>query len=442
MAGLPEYQILDPKLERMPRPLLRELQAARLRAMVRYVYEETPFWRRKFDAAGLTPDHIQGLADLPRIPFCTKEDLQQDQALHPPVGSYTGSHPSRWVKYLATSGTTGTPLRRVFSSRDWGYLVDRFRRNPVVGPGDIVIILGPVDAMMGPTLSAESMARAGAMVVQAGLYDSRTKVRLIQDLRPAVVSGTASYLLHLLEVAEAMGVTLRERGIRAISSVGEPGAAVAETRKRLAEGWGAFVNDGYGLTEIFPLGGACPHSTSIHLCDDMVVTEVIDPRTGEAVPRGEPGELVYTNLVGDTQPLLRYRSRDVARLAGEEPCACGHTGTRLLNSVEGRVDDMIWYRGANVFPSAVEAVVRGFAALGHEFQIVIEGDHALPAMTVRAETREQLPPSELASLEREVSQALAAALRVHPRVEVLPPGSLPRPDGRAKARRVVDTRNR
>lgn len=440
MAGLPEYAVLDSKLDRMPRAQRKELQATRLRSMVQYVYDETQFWRAKFDRAGISPDDIKGLDDLSRIPFCTKEELQKDQAEHPPFGSNTGSHPSRWVRYMATSGTTGVPLRRIFSARDWGYLLDRFQRNPMVGPGDIAVVLGPTDGMMGPTLSAESAARAGAMIVKAGLYDTKTKVRLIQDLRPAVVSGTASYLLHMIEVAAELGIDLKKCGIRMLSSVGEPGGAVPATRQRLAEGWGAFVNDGYGLTEIFPLGGACPYSTSIHLCDDMVITEVVDPKTGQAVPRGEPGEVIYTNLIGDTQPLLRYRSRDIARLAGEEPCACGHTGTRLLNSVEGRVDDMIWYRGTNLFPSAIEATVHGIAELGHEFQIVIGGDRALPNLAVRVEVQHPLSDDERPGLERKILQALAAALRIHPKLEILPLGTLPRSEGLAKVRRVVDKR--
>lgn len=130
----------------------------------------------------------------------------------------------------------------------------------------------------------------------------------------------------------------------------------------------------------------------------MVITEVVDHQTGQVVSKGQPGEVVYANLIGDTQPLLRYRSRDIARLAGEEPCACGHTGTRLLNSIEGRVDDMIWYRGANLFPSAIEATVHGFAELGHEFQIVIDGDRALPNLIIRAETRRQLSEDDRPSL--------------------------------------------
>lgn len=157
MVTLPEYAVLDPKLERMPRPLLRALQTQRLRAMGRYVYEETPFWRRKLDGAGVTPDDVKGLGDVERLPFSTKEELEADQAAHPPFGSYTGSHPTRWVRFMTTSGTTGPPLRRVFSARDWRYVVDRFQRNPVAGPGDVAVILGPVDALMGPTASMESL---------------------------------------------------------------------------------------------------------------------------------------------------------------------------------------------------------------------------------------------------------------------------------------------
>lgn len=440
MAALPEYAVLDPKLERLPAPARRVLQSDRLRAMVRYVYEAAPLWRRKLDATGLSPDDIKGVDDLVRLPFCTKQELQEDQAAHPPFGSYAASHPSSWVKYMATSGTTGVPLRRVFSARDWRYVLDRFQRNPLVGPGDVVVLLGPVDGLMGPTASAEGMARAGALVVPAGLYDTKTKLRLIRDLRPAVIAGTASYLLHLLEVAAELGVNARDLGIRAVSSVGEPGGAVPATRERLARGWNAFPSDGYGLTEIFPLGGGCLHSTALHIPDDMVITEIVDPETGRPLPPGEPGEVVYTNLVGDTQPLLRYRSRDIARRAPDEPCACGFTGTRLADSIEGRVDDMLWFRGANVFPSAVEAVVRGFPELGHEYQIVIEGERALPTMTIRVETAAALGEPARRELEGRVAVALAAALRVRPRLELLAPGRLPRAEARAKIRRVIDMR--
>lgn len=436
-SGLPDYTVLDPALDRLPAGALRALQSDRLRAMVTYVYRETRFWRRKFDEAGVRVEDIRGLEDLGRIPFCTKAELQQDQADHPPVGSYAATPRDRWVRFFATSGTTGSPLRRVFSARDWGYVLDRFQRNPHVGPGDVSITLGPIDGLMGPTAGAEHAARAGALPVLAGMSDTRTKVRLICDLRPAAVIGTASYLLHLIEVAAEMGVDLPALGIRRVLSVGEPGAAIEATRRRLTDGWGAFVNDGYGLTELFPLGGGCPHSRSLHIASDFVITEVVDPDTGRPVPPEEPGEVVYTNLVGDTQPLLRYRTRDVARLA-VGPCACGFTGARLRDAIEGRVDDMIWFKGVNLFPSAIEAVVRRFPQLTSEYQVIVDGDVAKPALTVRVERADAATDPD--SLRVQLSEALSGAIRVRARVDILAPGDLPRADGRGKLPRVHDRR--
>jgi phenylacetate-CoA ligase len=438
MSQLPVYLVLDPKLARLPRTALEKLQASRLVTMARYLYEETPLWRRKFDVVGLGPADIRGLEDLRRIPFCTKEELQKDQAANPPFGSYTASHSSRWVKQATTSGTTGVPLQRILSARDWGYILDRFQRNPTAGPGDTVVMLGPVDGLMGPMAICEYLARVGALVVHAGLSDARSKVRLLQSVRPTMVSGTPSFLLHMLEVAGEMGVELRKLGIRSIAAAGEPGGAVPATRQRLTKGWGASLHDGYGLTELFPLGGSCALSPALHIASDLVITEIVHPESGEPVPPGQPGEAVYTNLVGDTQALLRYRSRDIARLATDEACACGFTGTRLANSIEGRVDDMIWFRGVNVFPSAVEAVVRSFDELGDQYQIVVEGDRTLPTMTIRVEMASTASTS--IDVQHRVREALRGTLRVRPDVELLPPGALPRIDAHRKSRRVVDRR--
>ncbi len=442
MASLPEYLILDSRADRQPPALLREMQSRRLREMVRYCYDAAPFWRRKFDVAGLRPDDVRGLEDLPRIPFCDRSELQADQAAHPPFGSYVASGPSQWRKFVTTSGTTGTPLKRVFSGRDWSYVLDRFRRNPTVAPGEVAIVLGPVDGLMGPMGSAESLAAMGALVVLAGLYDTKTKLRLINELRPAVVSGTASYLLHLAEVARETGVDLPTLGIRTIASVGEPGAAAAETRRRLLEGWGVqHIADGYGLTELFPIGGSCPHSTSIHVASDLVYTEIVDPETGVPLPPGSVGEIVYTNLVGDTQPVLRYRTRDLGRLSTVEACTCGHTGARLEGSVLGRVDDMIWYRGANIFPAAIEAAVRSVPQLGAEYQVEIGGDGDLPTLLVRAESAVAgLAGEALERATARLREALRESIRVNAQVQIVDPATLPPPDGRAKARRVVDRR--
>jgi phenylacetate-CoA ligase len=439
MSGLPDYVVLDRALERLSTDALRELQGDRLRAMVAYAYDRAPFWRVRLDAAGVHPHDIRGLDDLPRLPLCTRQDIERDQAVHPPFGSYLACEPARLAKFMTTSGTTGRPLTRVFSARDWRYVLDRFQRNPRVGVGDVVVVLGPIDGLMGPTASAESSARAGALVVLAGLHDTRTKLRLLEQLRPRTVSGTASYLLHLASIAQASGLDLRSLRIAVIVSVGEPGAAIPSTRQRLADAWGAAVSDGYGLTELFPLGSGCRESTSLHIASDFVITEIVDPETGTPVPHGEPGEVVYTNIIGDTQPLLRYRTRDVARMATDGTCACGFTGVRLRNSIEGRIDDMIWYRGVNVFPSAVEGVVRGIAELGDEYEIVVDRERELPEMTLRVEVRSPLVDAT-SPLEHRLRRELTAALRVTPHIELLPVGALPRADGDAKRRRVVEAR--
>lgn len=444
MGALPDYLILDPKADRQPPEVLRETQSRRLREMVRYCYESTLFWRSKFDAVGLRPSDIAGIGDLPRIPFCDRAELQADQAAHPPFGSYVASPPSQWRKFATTSGTTGTPLKRVFSGRDWSYVLDRFRRNPTVAPGEVAMVLGPVDGLMGPMGSAESLAAMGALVVLAGLYDTRTKIRLIQELRPVLVSGTASYLLHIAEVARGAGVDLPALGIRAIASVGEPGAAVAETRRRLLEGWGVqHIADGYGLTELFPIGGSCPYDSAIHVASDLVYTEIVDPATGNPLPPGAVGEIVYTNLVGDTQPVLRYRTRDLGRMSTAAACACGHTGARLEGSVLGRVDDMIWYRGANIFPGAIETAVRSLPDLGAEYQVEISGDGELPSLLVRAESAVAgLGGDARERLAAQLREALHQAIRVNAQVQIGEPSSLPLPDGRSKTRRVIDRRHR
>ncbi|MCC6947281.1 MAG: AMP-binding protein [Bradyrhizobiaceae bacterium] len=439
MTYLPNYKILDWKMDTLPREQLIRLQGERLAAIVRYVYANTDFWRRKFDAAGVGPADINSIEDLHRVPFCTKKELQEDQAKNPPFGSYVGTPRSHWFKMTATSGTTGTPLRRVYSARDWGYVLDRFQRNPVVGPGDMVMVMSPTDGLIGPTLGAAAAERCGALVIYAGRYSTKQRLQMLLELRPKTVSGTASYLLHLLEVAGESGIDLREAGVQILQSVGEPGAAVDATRARLHQGWGANVIDGFGLAEIFPLGGSRLHSTDIHIASDMALVEILDPSTGTPVPRGEAGELVVTNLVGDTQPLLRYRTGDLVRQALDDVGADGFTGTRLVGGIIGRIDDMVWFRGANIYPSAIEQTIRSFPELGPEFQVVISGSNALPTLTVKVEPAGNGRPLA-ESVIRRLSSELDAAIRVHAAIEIAEAGTLPRVDEKGKARRIIDQR--
>ena len=437
--SLPWYDTASLALDRLPPDELQPLQLARLQTMVEYVYHSSPFWRHKLDQARVTPEQIRSLDDLRRLPFTTKEELQADQQQHPPFGSYVCSHPSTWFRVFTTSGTTGRPLRRVLSYRDWELCVRYLLRRWSPGHGKMVMVyLHPTEYAFGPSLGVEAYTRRGALIVPLGRYSSEQKVHLIHEVRPTSVSGTASYLLYLGRLAEEMDMPCRELGsIRSVGSVGEPGAAIDATQQRIRELWGPVeIGDGYGLTEIFGFGGGCAYSRGSHIPADMVITEVIDPETGEPVPPGEPGELVYTNLVCDTQPLLRYRSRDIGRLEPEPICGCGAAWPRIAYGVEGRADEMIWYRGVNVYPSAVEQAVRSIPELADEFQIVLRGTIERPELVIRVEPRTDNQADE--RLVTRAEEKLRETLGVRARVELCTPGSLPRTD--YKARRVVDER--
>lgn len=435
---LPNYKVLDQKIDFLSQEEVVSLQETRLRAQVKHCYENTLFWRRKFDALGLKPEEIKTLEDLPKIPFSTKEELQKDQEENPPFGSYTASHPSTWTRYFSTSGTTGRPVKRVFSKRDWEYICQRFARNPVLEPGEIAMVLGPSDSLTGPSAAVEALNYQGILVVKAGLYDTRTKIKLIQEMRPALVTGTASMLLYIADMADQMEIDLSRLGIRLVKSVGEPGAAIKGTREIIMRSWGAPVLDGYGNTELFPLGGSCLYSVSLHIANDFVITEVIAPGSGQVLGAGKRGELVYTNIIGDTQPLLRYRSGDIGEIANFGPCQCGSTATRIVRAIEGRADDMIWYKGMNLFPSAVEAVVRSFDELANEFEIVLDATGVVQTLTVRTEALENVPPKDYGQLGQRVQAELKDSLGISAQVEIIPEGSLPKTE--QKGKRVRDNR--
>ena len=426
---LPDYRVDDQSLRTLPRDELAALQDERARALASYARATSGFWRQRLDEAG----EVRGVADLRRMPLTSRHDLDAEQAAHPPFGDYTCSPRESWMGMFTTSGTSGRKLKRVVSWRDWRLMIAFLHRNaPPPPPGDIFMLLGPIDGLLGPSVGVEAARQRGAIPVLAGMWDTRTKVQAIAELRPGVIAGAASYIVHLSEVAAEMGVDLASCGLRTVTSFGEPGAAIEATHATIRDRYGVEqIVDGYGLTEVWPLGGNCPHSRELHIPEDIVAVECIDPDTGEPVPEGEPGEIVLTTLVGDTHPLLRYRTRDIGRLLFSEPCACGSTFARI-ERIEGRTDDMIWYRGANFFPSAVEEIVRRQDGLSPEYRIVLDdGPRGLPVVTIQVEGD--------SSVHGRVRESLRGGLGVNPELEVLPVGTLPRAE-QTKAKRVLDRR--
>jgi phenylacetate-CoA ligase len=427
VTTLPEYRLDDPAVTTLPREELAALQDERLRALVRYARATSGFWHGRLDA------DVRGVADLPGLPLTTRAELDAEQAAHPPFGDYTCSPRETWMGMFTTSGTSGRKLKRVVSWRDWRLMIALLHRGPAPPASEIFMLLGPIDGLLGPSVGVEAARRRGSIPVLAGMWDTRTKVQAIAELRPGVIAGAASYIVHLSEVAAEMGVDLAACGLRAVTSFGEPGAAIDATQRTIAERFGVEqIVDGYGLTEVWPLGGNCPLSRALHIPEDVVAVECIDPDSGAPVPEGEPGEIVLTTLVGDTHPLLRYRTRDVGRLIVSAPCACGSTFARI-ERIEGRTDDMIWYRGANFFPSAVEEIVRRQEGLSPEYRIVLDdGPRGLPVVTIQVEGSE--------TVRARVRESLRGGLGVNPELEVLPVGTLPR-EQQGKAKRVLDRRS-
>jgi phenylacetate-CoA ligase len=284
----------------------------------------------------------------------------------------------------------------------------------------------------------------GAMVVRLGRYSTPEKISLIHQLKPTLVSSTGSFLLYLADKARETGKPFFEMGsVRIVESVGEPAATIPATRERIRSAWDAEeVFDRYGSTEMCVLGRSCRGSTQLHAWDDYVIVEVVEIGGNRTLGPGERGELVYTNIFGDTQPILRYRSNDVGRLAEFGPCpGCGATCTRIVNGVEGRADDMIWYKGINIFPSAIENVVRSFHELGNEYEIVLDEEGFTQTLTIRCEARPEVLKDRYDELANRVASGVQDAIEgVHPVIDLLPEGTLPKTEGKAK--RVRDNRKK
>ncbi len=441
---LPEYACCPPRFDYMTLEERRALQGERLKAQVRHVYENTSFYRKKLKNAGITPDDIKGLDDLGKIPFTTKQELQDDQEKNPPYGSYLAVHHSKLYQFFATSGTTGKPLNRAYSKRDWDLYTGRMAVYTPLNPGEVVVVLGPTDGLMGPFAGAAARMLMGAMVVRLGRYSTPEKISLIHQLKPTLVSSTGSFLLYLADKAKEIGMIFSEmNSVRIVESVGEPAATIPATRERIKKAWGAKeVFDRYGSTEMCVLGRSCQGSSQLHAWDDYLIVEVVEIGGSRSLNAGERGELVYTNIFGDSQPILRYRSNDIGRLAEFGSCpGCGATCTRIVNGVEGRADDMIWYKGINIFPSAIENVVRSFMELGNEYEIILDEEGFTQTLTIRCEAKLEFPKENYVELNNRVASKVQDAIEgVNPKIEVLPEGTLPKTEGKAK--RIRDRRKK
>jgi phenylacetate-CoA ligase len=352
----------DERTETMPPAWTRRLEEELLADQIAWCYERAPFYRRKLAEGGVRPEQIVRAEDLRRIPFTTKEELRTSQETEPPLGDFACAEALDVVRVHLTSGTTGKPLVLGYTRNDLGTSARIGARAfwaAGARPDDSLLHCLSYSFYTGGLVDHDSLEETGATMVPVGLGQTARLLDLWDDLRPTAMFSTLTYPLYLAEVARGRGVDPRELGLRKLIVAGEPGGQLAGTRRRLEELWGATMTDTYGLSDVWGTFAAeCAERGGLHFCgQDGVIVELVDPDSGEPVgiEPGATGELVFTHVAREATPVLRFRSRDLAEVLGVE-CPCGRTGFRFR--VAGRSDDMFRVRGVNVFPSALEDLLR------------------------------------------------------------------------------------
>jgi phenylacetate-CoA ligase len=435
----------NPKTELMPRDELAELQLRKLQSMVAWAYHNSPFYHKKYSEVGFEPGDLKSLDDITKLPFTTKKELLDSQQTHPLCGDFTTAPPQKALRYHTTSGTSGrTPLRILDSRKDWEWVSDAWCYG-MYGFGlrehDIVYVAFSYGTFIGFWGAHCAAERIGCLTIPSGGGTSETRIRQIMELSATAVVATPTYAIRLAQVAQDMGIDLAsDSKVEMIIMAGEPGGNVPNTKRLIEESWGARAGDFPGLSES---GGSTAYECSVqpggvHLLEDHYVDEVIDPKTGKTLGYGERGELVITSFGRGIMPMIRYRTGDLVERVQSDFCSCGRTFDLCKGGILGRADDMKIIRGVNVFPSAVENIVRRFEEV-EEFQIVITEEKDLPQICVSIELGVELDETRKTELTGELQRALGDAhsgLRFD--IEVVGRGELPRFE--LKARRVIDKR--
>jgi phenylacetate-CoA ligase len=420
--------------EMASREQLGELQLDKFRSLLTVVAQSNQFYRQKLARAGIrSADEVRTLDDLRLLPFTTKSELVADQEANPLFGTNLSFPLERFVKYHQTSGTTGHPLRWLDTDDSWAWWLrcwSAVYRAAGVGPGDRVFFAFGFGPFIGFWSAFEAARGVGAMSIPGGGLSSEHRLRMLIDTRATVLVCTPTYALHLAEIAKRAGIDLSRSDVRVTLHAGEPGASIPSTRQRIEEAWGAQCFDHTGATEVGATGFSCKARKGVHLNEGEFIFEVVNPQSLE--PASE-GELIVTNLGRHGMPVIRYRLGDVVRLE-QDKCECGRTFARIIGGVIGRVDDMVTVRGVNVFPSAIETIVRQFSAIV-EFQSDVTRSEELDVLNIRIEV--QFAGADLAD---ELAGQVHQQLGLRPKVSVVEVGALPRFE--LKARRFIDRRSR
>lgn len=424
--------------EKLSRSEIEYLQSERLKQLVKYVFERVPFYRKKFEEAGIKPSDIKSVKDIVKIPFTTKDDLRNNY----PYGLFAVPL-KEVVRIHASSGTTGRPTVVGYTRNDlntWSELVARIAVEAGVSDEDIAQISFAYGLFTGAFGLHYGLERIGATVVPISSGNTERQINLMRDFGSTVLVSTPSYALYMAEVAEGMGINPRELSLR-LGLFGAEGST-EEMRLELEKRWGITATENYGLSEVMGPGvsGECVYREGMHIAEDHFIAEIIDPQTGEPLPYGQSGELVITPLTKEALPILRYRTRDITSI-NPEPCMCGRTLARM-SKVKGRTDDMLIIRGVNVFPSQIEEVLLNIPEVGPHYQIVVRKSGYMDELEIDVELLDASLLERYAELERlreKIKHKLKVTLLIDAKVNLVEPRSLKRFEGKAK--RVIDLRS-
>lgn len=430
--------LFNPKIEKLPRTKIREKQLKQLKKTVKHVYENVPFYQKKFKELKIKPDDIKTLDDIRKLPFTTKDDLRKNA----PFGMMAVSLDD-CIELHASSGTTGTPVTVCYTRNDievWSEVMARCLSMAGLTKKDVFQNPIPYGTFTGAFGFHYGAQKVGALVVPSGMGQSERQIKLMEYYGTTFISGVASYAMRLSQVALDMGIdpkkTLKVRNGLFGAEMFTPGL-----KKRIQEIWDMDVHDIYGLTEMCGPGVStdCDQHDGLHLWEDHFFVEVVDPVTLEPVDLEEEGELVLTTLTKEGMPLLRYRTRDITKLYDEKTCECGRTHIKHA-PIKGRSDDMIIIRGTNIYPGQIESVLMKHDDVGGNWRMLLTTEDDIDQLTVEVESKTPLSQVEQIELEETLKKEIKSVIVFTPRVKVLPPNTIPQ-EG-LKAKRVIDNRKR
>ncbi len=435
-----------PGLETISRDQLTDIQNHKIRAVTPFLYENSDFYRRRFDRLGLLPSDITSVEDLPKWPVVDKSEMMQDALANPPYGTYSTLGDDLWHKrgwmLFSSSGSTGVPRVFRYSQIDreyWSWANARALYAMGMRPSDTMFMCSGY----GPHVFAwgvqYALARMNLGLIPGGGMDSKARVQIIDRFKPTILTSTLSYALHLGRVMQERGLDPAASSIRLVFVGGEPGSGIPNTRSRLQDLWGAKLVEFYGCTEAAPHAGgySCsasaddPNAVTAHLMEDTQVWELVDPDSRQPVALGQQGLTVCTNLNSESSPQLRFLVGDYT-VFNQDKCACGRSHVRAVGAFLGRADDLINLRGIKMYPAQIEQAVRAVAGIGDEYEVVITTDEAgLDIMNIRVE-------HDNADAEGMVISEVRARCEVRVTVDVLAPDTLPKTE--LKAHRIRDLR--